>query len=242
MDKAGFIFFSVAYWFFSSVFEGVLEFLPERNIVIKDQASGAYRITSYFLARTLGGIPSRIFTPVIYAVISYPIALSTSKFSSPEGFALWTGLIGIFVLTALAGEAVGVLIGTTFIQLDKCITVSTIVALSMTIFGGFYIKVLPIFIKPLQYLSVLKYGYDAAAQIEFSYPSNIECDSGEVIISCYADTADGDKLVISNTEIIDFLGVGSVSVTLNVLALILIYLICRGFALLILLFTMKTCE
>lgn len=231
VDTAGFLFFSVAFWFFSSVFDGVLEFLPERDVLLKDQASDAYRVSSYFAARTIGGLPSRLAFPVIYTVIAYPIAFSSSGYSDAPGFASWVGLMGVLVLTALAGEALGVLIGALCVQIDVCIAASTVVTLSMTIFGGFYIKELPFFMEPFQYFSVIKYGYDAAVQIKFSHPSNVNCDGGYVLRPCYL------KESIENEEILEFLGADNLSLLSNVFALLAVYFVCRVVAFLFLVFS-----
>jgi hypothetical protein len=210
-----------------------LEFLPEREVLLKDQKCGAYRVTSYFIARSIGGLPSRITMPAVFALVAYPIAFSFKAYASAQGFAAWLGLMAVLVLTSLSGEAVGVLIGTTCVQLNICVTVSTIVALGMTIFGGFYIKDLPFFIEPLQYLSILKYGYDAAAIFEFSYPDTVDCDGGQYIAVCFG------QISISSGEVIEYLGVGNLSLLTNLMALVCIYFICRGGALLILVYTVK---
>ena len=124
-DLAGFLFLSMLYWFFIGLFQGLLEFLPERACLKKEREAGMYHLSAYFLAKSCAALPVRVILPSLYFLIAYPMAVANSR---PEAlFALGA----VLVLVTLVGESVGFLIGTLTIQEDVAISTATIVALGM---------------------------------------------------------------------------------------------------------------
>eukprot|EP01031_Cornospumella_fuschlensis_P032605 gene32605-39422_t len=87
----------------------------------------------------------------------------------------------------------------------------------MTIFGGFYIKKLPIFMDWLKYLSVLKYCFDALCQVQFPSDTYISCDSGWYIGNCYGQRE------IDGSTVRAFLDVDRLSLGGNIGAMVAIY-------------------
>lgn len=74
--------------------------------------------------------------------------------------------------------------GTVVDSVDVSVSFANIISLSMMIFGGFYVRMLPVFVKWLKYLSILKYAYDALVQIQFTDQTNISCEGGAVMLAC----------------------------------------------------------
>lgn len=218
-NTAGFIFFLVSYWFFSAVFSGVLEFLPERAVVSKDYSSGAHSLLSYFSARTIGSIPGRIVYPLIFTIIAYAMGIEDA-FASGERFGNLIGVIAVLMLTAIAGESLGVWIGACYAEPDGAVTMATVVALGMTIFGGFYLKNIPSFISWLSIVSILKYGYDAVVQLQFNN-FRMDCTNGFTIAACYGETS------ISGHDVVAYLDSDRFSLGSNIAALILMTVVCR---------------
>ena len=124
-DLSGFLFLSMLYWFFLGLFQGLLEFLPERTCLKKEREAGMYHLSAYFLAKSCAALPVRVILPSLYFLIAYPMAVANPR---PEAlFALGA----ILVLITLVGESIGFLIGTLTIQEDVAISTATIVALGM---------------------------------------------------------------------------------------------------------------
>lgn len=84
-DVTSFLFISIVYWFFVALFSGLLEFLPERICLRKERESGMYRVSAYFLAKTLSSIPLRIALPSLYVFIAYPMAIKDALPSTVLG-------------------------------------------------------------------------------------------------------------------------------------------------------------
>ena len=125
VDLTGYLFLSMLYWFFIGLFQGLLEFLPERVCLRKEREAGMYHLSAYFLAKTVASAPSRIVLPTLYLLISYPMAVQ-----NPQPSALF-GVCAIVILVTLVGESLGLLVGTLTVKEDVAISVATLVALGM---------------------------------------------------------------------------------------------------------------
>jgi hypothetical protein len=124
-DLNGYLFLSMLYWFFIGLFQGLLEFLPERVCIKKEREAGMYHLSAYFFAKTIASAPVRVFLPSLYFLISYPMAVQ-----APRAAALFA-LCAILVLVSLVGESLGFLIGTLTTAEDVAISSATIVAVGM---------------------------------------------------------------------------------------------------------------
>jgi hypothetical protein len=73
-NRAGYIFFFQAYWFIMSMYQGMMQFLPERTVLLKERSSGAYHLSAYFFSKSLSEMPLRLAQPFVFLVISYPMS------------------------------------------------------------------------------------------------------------------------------------------------------------------------
>jgi ABC-type multidrug transport system permease subunit len=185
---------------------------------IQERASSAYHLSAYFLAKTTSEAPTRLTLPLIYMTISFWLAGISNRFSV---FLLSTM---ISLLSVLAGEAFGLLIGASIDRMDRAMTSLTVVALSMMLLGGFYVENVPVFVSWLKFLSPFKYAFDASRQIIFD--RNIPCDgSGQLQDLCIDATTES----VSREELLDFLGVQG-SIGFNVVVLLVLGFVPRYFA------------
>ena len=217
IDKAGFIFLFLTYWFFMTLFQGMMQFIPERTILLKERSAGTYRLSAYFLAKTLSEMPVKLFLPFLFLAISYPMADL-----NPDPGAFF-GIVGTQLLAALAGESVGLFIGTITMDYEKAMTMATLTSLVLMLAGGFFVQNLPSFAEWVRYVSPFKYSYDACLKMEFN--RDIQCNNGEVLVEC-AGRGDGK---VDGNEAVDFLG-ATESVWLNILCIIIFTLGFRIFA------------
>jgi hypothetical protein len=136
----------------------------------------------------------------------------------------------ISLLSVLAGEAFGLLIGASIDRMDRAMTSMTVIALTMMLLGGFYVENVPVFVSWLKFLSPFKYAFDASRQIIFD--RNIPCDgSGQLQDLCIDATTES----VSREELLDFLGVQG-SIGFNVVVLLVLGFVPRYFAFLALKF------
>ena len=175
-DRGGFIFFFMVYWFFNSMFNGMMEFFPERTVLTKERAAGSYHLSAYFITKNLSETPLVLSLPAIFLAICYPMANLNHKVSS------FFGMLCTQLLATTCAESLGLLIGTSTTDMKVAITTATIVGLAFMLVGGYFAKNVPGFVLWFKYLSPVKYSYDACLQFEFT--GNTPCDGGTVLAAC----------------------------------------------------------
>lgn len=170
-------------------------------LVGKERASGSYHLSAYFMAKTTSEAPTRLSLPLIYMVISYWMG------GLNPSFAVFIGSSCCTLLSVLAGESMGLCIGASIYEMDKAMTVMTVITLAMMLVGGFFVQNVPEFLTWAKYLSPFKYAFDASQQLVFDRP--VPCDgSGDLEELC----AGSDTGFATPEEVYDFLGVtGSVA-------------------------------
>jgi ABC-type multidrug transport system ATPase subunit/ABC-type multidrug transport system permease subunit len=172
-DISSFFFFSVTYWVFDSMFNALLAFPSERTIILKERASASYRLSAYFLAKTTAEAPTRFILPLLYMVIAYWMLGVNDRFS------IFLGTTGFTLLSVLAGEAIGLVIGASIYDMERAITTMTVIALALMLLGGFYLDTVPSFISWVRFLSPFKYAYNGSVQMVFD--NDVPCDGSGVL-------------------------------------------------------------
>lgn len=167
-DKSSFCFFTMTYWVFESMFDALMSFPTERDIILKERASGSYRLSAYFMAKTTSEAPTRLILPFIYTVIAFWMSGINDKFT------VFLGTTGLTLLSVLSGEAIGLLIGAGIYDLQRAMAFMTVVALGLMLLGGFYVEDVPVFMSWARYLSPFKYAFDASLHLVFD--ENVPCD------------------------------------------------------------------
>lgn len=212
-DRSSYIFFFMTFWFFMTLFNGMMQFLPERTIILKERAAGSYRLSAYYLSKSAAELPMRLALPCLFLIISYPMVALSPK---PGTF---FALCGVQLLAALCGEAMGVFIGTSTMDYEKAMTIATVASLALMLTGGYFIQNLPSFLGWIRFISPFKYSYDACIMLGFD--RNVPCTNGEVLEECLPGVDEVDKSVAW-----DYLG-ATETVGENVGALVAIMLFFR---------------
>ena len=70
-DQMGLVFFIAIFWGMFPLFTAIFTFPQERAMLMKERASDLYRLSSYFLARTLGDLPLDLVMPTIFVLMVY---------------------------------------------------------------------------------------------------------------------------------------------------------------------------
>ncbi|KAL2902042.1 ABC transporter G family member 14 [Bienertia sinuspersici] len=70
-DRIALIFFFSVFWGFYPLYNAVFTFPQERRMLIKERTSGMYKLSSYFLARTIGDLPLELALPTAFVFIIY---------------------------------------------------------------------------------------------------------------------------------------------------------------------------
>ena len=180
-DRSGFAFFTLSYWSLNATYEAQSVLPLERAGLNKDRAAGMYRTSAYVVAKFLAETPGKLILPTMYMVISF---YATAVYdAAPDALAGW---IFTLWLCCLAGEAMGLCIGSLFTSIQKSLVMTTVVSLGLMIVGGFYVKNLPYYFVWSKWLSFMKYGFDALLRLEYQKDRMFVCQWGQWDVqNCY---------------------------------------------------------
>lgn len=217
-NRAGFIFFIFTFWPFQALFSALLTFPNERPILSKERASGSYRLSAYFWAKSFAEAPLRLIFPTLYQIISYWMVGVRDDAGVFFAFVVFQD---IAVLTA---ESIGFWIGTAFFNMRAALVAASVIMLTLMLLGGFFIRNIPSWISWLRYLSHFKYANDAALGLVFD--TNTPCDGSGLLPSC-DNSAEG---FATSSEVLDFLDVqGSVGFNVGLLIAMAVGLRCLAY-------------
>jgi ABC-type multidrug transport system permease subunit len=179
-DRGSFVFFYQLHWFFTSLYTGILLFIPERIVLQKERAAGTYNLSAYFISKNLSELPVIITLPTLFLSICYPMANMNHSVKSFFGL-LFTQLLG-----TMCAESIGLFIGTAFIDLSLSFVVATIIILLFLLVGGFWVDNIPVFMLWLKAISPISYTFETCLQFEFT--GSIPCDGSHIIPECATQT------------------------------------------------------
>ncbi|KAJ1968196.1 hypothetical protein H4R34_006304, partial [Dimargaris verticillata] len=174
-------------------------FNKERGIMLRERNAGAYRVTSFYLAKFLTELPLTLAITGVYITGIY--FLTHLQYDAGKFFIFF----GMNLLNIVVVISLGLLIGATFETLQVAQVIAPLVLVVLMIYAGNFVNmddVTPI-LSWIRYLSNLKYTYQALAINEFS-GLVFDCDAaagaacfktGEAVLANYSL----DSLAISTS-------------------------------------------
>jgi ABC-type multidrug transport system ATPase subunit len=213
-DRLGALFFFNLFWSYITMFWTLFAFPSERAVLNKDRASGAYRLSAYYTAKTLVEMPADCIYPLIFCVIVYWVV----------GFnhSVWAFMTFTIVVLAssLTSQSIGMTISSGVPDMRRALVVATCFMLATMLMAGLFVSNynIPGFIRPLKYLSYLKYSYEALVRNEVSHQT-YRCAAGDVS-TIYSQN--GIKCPVRGPDVLNAVGVNEgLSVVGNLCILLL---------------------
>jgi len=234
-SSAGCILFLVIFWYFSALFAGASCFFFEKHALEREYKAGTYRLSSFVLGRAIGTLPSRVLLPTLFVLVCYPIAFSPSVWSTGTGVGNVIGMIFVIILTISSCDALALLIAGACSLLTTAISVTNGVSMCGLLLGAFYTKKEWSGVTWAKSFSVLRYSYDACANLQFEISSTYECNSGNLFLSCIPSTP-GYTGTVSSEEVLDLLAINSHTVGQNIGYVVLFTIVFYILAYLVLLY------
>ena len=219
-DRSSFIFFIMTFWPLHTLMTGLLSFPFERAVIEKERASGSYRLSAYFMAKSLAEAPLKLILPTMFLLISYWMA------NINPNFGIFLAILVFQLLTVLVAESLGLLLGAALKNLAHAITAATVLLLSLMIVGGFFVRNLPHWLGVWgKWLSFFKYAYDACLQLQFKGDRPFQCVDGSFVQSCRQNIGG----TFPSHEALEYFNVG-LSIGLNFLVLFCMFVVFRVLA------------
>lgn len=159
----GFIFYTCIIQMFTGALGNVLQFIDERPLFLREQANKLYDVLPYYLAKDLVELPIMIIIPMMLSVF-YPCMAGDVTFAQFGNF------YAIQFLVMYATGGFGQLAGSFFDQAEQACFFCPLLILPFVLFAGFITNVdtFPNWISWFQYVSPIRYGFEASLRNEFA--------------------------------------------------------------------------
>lgn len=168
-DQVGLLFFIATYWGFFPLFTALFTFPQERAILAKERASDMYRLSAYFMARTLGDIPLDFCLPLLFHIIVYFMAHLRATST-----AFFLTLLTI-LLSTIAAQGMGIAIGAIMMDLKKATTLASVALLTFMLSGGFFVQSIPSFISWIRYISYNYHTFKLLIKVQYDDDEQFDC-------------------------------------------------------------------
>ncbi|MED6182399.1 ABC transporter G member 14 [Stylosanthes scabra] len=141
-------------------------------MLIKERSSGMYRLSSYFLARTIGDLPLELALPTAFVFIIYWMG---GLKPDPATFIL---SLLVVLYSVLVSQSLGLAFGAILMEIKQATTLASVTTLVFLIAGGYYVQQIPPFIVWLKYLSYSYYCYKLLLGVQYTEDDFYECSKG----------------------------------------------------------------
>jgi len=185
-------------------FDILLLFPIERSIYLREQESGAYRTSAFYIGRTLSETPNHVVFAFIAACITYWMM----GFQNDAGkFFVWCLII---INTTLTGASLLLFCGAISKALEQSNMIATLMLILFMLFDGNWVSIdsIPAVFRWINGISFMAYGVESAVKNEYD----------GLVFSCQPDELVGTPGVCPIPDGATFLqthGFGSVDIAFN---------------------------
>uniref|UniRef100_A0A7N0UE86 ABC transporter domain-containing protein n=1 Tax=Kalanchoe fedtschenkoi TaxID=63787 RepID=A0A7N0UE86_KALFE len=171
-DQVGLLFFFSIFWGFFPLFNAIFAFPSERPMLRKESASGMYRLSSYYFARTACDMPMELVLPTAFVTVTYWMG------GLKPSLVTYLLTLGVVLFNVLVAQGLGLALGALLMEVKQGTTLASVTMLVFLLAGGYYIQHIPPFMAWLKYVSFSHYCYRLLVGVQFSKTEVYECGSG----------------------------------------------------------------
>lgn len=189
-DRIGVLFFIVVVQVMGSIFAAVSTFPTELAVFLRERGSKTYRVSSYFVGKTLADVPHQVIFPTIFGVIAYwMIGLN------PGADRFFIFLLTNVVISVTA-QSFGLLLSALIPSAEAAMGLSQLLTTVMMVFGGFYMNVvsIPVYFVWIYWISFFHFGFEALVLNEFAGAS-FSCRDSEFINGTVCPIQSGQQVI-----------------------------------------------
>ncbi|XP_054168940.1 ATP-binding cassette sub-family G member 4-like [Oppia nitens] len=165
-ENVAFIFFTLMFIMFGAMMPTIMTFPLDMQVFRKERTNGWYSCGTYYLAKTLADMPFQFVFPATFTAVSYYM-------TGQDGSVLrFGGFTAISIAIALIAQSQGLLIGALFMEdASAAVFLGPITCIPLMLFAGFFVRIstIPIYFRPLTYISYLRYSFEAYIAVLYGY-------------------------------------------------------------------------
>lgn len=181
-DRLGFLFFITVNWGYVSVYSAVFSFPVEKSVLTKDRGNGVYRLSSYYIAKTLVEIPAEVLFPLASSIVIYFVVGQNPDIRALFLFCLFA------MLNSLIGQGIGLLSAAVMMNIRQAIILASGITLASFMVSGYMIDInnLPAAVRFTRYLSFFRYSYEGMIRTDFLFGRTYACESDPTQLTIYS--------------------------------------------------------
>ncbi|KAH3768601.1 hypothetical protein DPMN_169820 [Dreissena polymorpha] len=146
----------------------------ERGLISKERLAGAYRLSAFYLARTVSELPLTIVIPTLYFAFVYWMAGLNDVTAF---FMTWP----ILVLSVISIQGFGLLIGSLFTNIKVALLTCDACILIWILLCGFFTQTFPWWLRWSRYVSHVYYPLAAITIINSRGLEPVSCNNSAVL-------------------------------------------------------------
>ncbi|XP_066594324.1 ATP-binding cassette subfamily G member 4 isoform X1 [Prorops nasuta] len=223
LSNLGFLFFNMLFLMYTSMTITILSFPLELPVLLKENFNRWYSLKAYYLAITVSDIPFQAIFCIIYVSIVYFLT------SQPPEVFRFSMFLGACLLISFVAQSVGLVVGAAM-NVQNGVFLAPVMSVPFLLFSGFFVSfdAIPVYLRWITYLSYIRYGFEGTALATYAFArEKLKCFQ----VYCHF------KNPITTLEELDMM---DADFTLDILALLLIFLVLRIAAYLFLRWKLKS--
>ncbi|KAL2732543.1 ATP-binding cassette sub-family G member 1 isoform X1 [Vespula maculifrons] len=223
LSNLGFLFFNMLFLMYTSMTITILSFPLELPVLLKENFNRWYSLKAYYLALTVSDIPFQAIFCIIYVTIVYFLT------SQPAEIMRFSMFLSACLLISFVAQSVGLVVGAAM-NVQNGVFLAPVMSVPFLLFSGFFVSfdAIPVYLRWITYLSYIRYGFEGTALATYSFArEKLKCFQ----VYCHFKNPE------TTLEELDML---DADFTLDILALLLIFVVLRIAAYLFLRWKLKS--
>ncbi|KYN17094.1 PREDICTED: ATP-binding cassette sub-family G member 4 isoform X1 [Trachymyrmex cornetzi] len=223
LSNLGFLFFNMLFLMYTSMTITILSFPLELPVLLKENFNRWYSLKSYYLAITISDLPFQTVFCILYVTVVYFLT------SQPADITRFSMFLGTCLLISFVAQSVGLMVGAAM-NVQNGVFLAPVMSVPFLLFSGFFVSfdAIPVYLRWITYLSYIRYGFEGTALTIYGFGrEKLKC------FQVYCHFKDPETTL----EELDML---DADFTLDILALLLIFVVLRIAAFLFLRWKIKT--
>ncbi|EDW11003.2 LOW QUALITY PROTEIN: uncharacterized protein Dmoj_GI16191 [Drosophila mojavensis] len=223
LSNLGFLFFNMLFLMYTSMTITILSFPLEMPVLLKENFNRWYSLKSYYLAISVADLPFQAIFCVIYVSIVYFYT------SQPWELFRFTMFLSACLLISFVAQSVGLVVGAAM-NVQNGVFLAPVMSVPFLLFSGFFVSfdAIPVYLRWITYLSYIPYGFEGTALATYGY--------GREKLKCFQTYCHFK----SPTTTLEELDMVNANFTLDIAALVAIFVVLRVSAYLFLRWKLKT--